>query len=90
MVTQEQIEVAKTPNGAWTRKQLAEWGVGWPPKKGWKKRITEHETRPIQYREKTMAKPAWNYVCSTESADAELDRRAMKALYQEKSGDYSY
>jgi len=86
MVTQEQIEAAKTPNGAWTRKQLAEWGVGWPPKKGWKKRITERETRPIQYLEKNMTKPAWNYA----KAEAELERLDMKKLYQEKSGDYSY
>ncbi|WP_406447193.1 hypothetical protein OG782_00460 [Streptomyces sp. NBC_00876] len=32
----EEIEAAKTPNGAWARVQLAEWGVPWPPPKGWK------------------------------------------------------
>lgn len=31
-----EIEAAKTSNGAWTRAQLAEWGVPWPPPKGWK------------------------------------------------------
>ncbi|MFG3042875.1 hypothetical protein ACGFYZ_38850 [Streptomyces sp. NPDC048330] len=32
----EEIEAAKTPKGAWTRAQLAEWGIAWPPEKGWK------------------------------------------------------
>ncbi|WP_405808462.1 hypothetical protein OG524_35935 [Streptomyces sp. NBC_01520] len=32
----EVIEAAKTPKGAWTRAQLAEWSVPWPPPKGWK------------------------------------------------------
>jgi hypothetical protein len=30
-----------TPKGAWTRKQLAEWGVSWPPPKGWRKCLEE-------------------------------------------------
>ncbi|WP_405475836.1 hypothetical protein [Streptomyces sp. NBC_00009] len=32
----EEIAAARTPKGAWTRAQLAEWGVPWPPQKGWK------------------------------------------------------
>ena len=35
----EEIEAAKTPAGGWTKAQLAEWGVSWPPKHGWKKRL---------------------------------------------------
>lgn len=38
-VTIEQIEAAKTPAGGWTRAQLAEWGVAWPPQRGWKARL---------------------------------------------------
>jgi hypothetical protein len=34
--TEEEIEAARTPAGSWTRAQLAEWGVPWPPRKGWK------------------------------------------------------
>jgi hypothetical protein len=34
--TEEEIEAARTPAGGWTRAQLAEWGVPWPPPKGWK------------------------------------------------------
>jgi len=32
----EDIEAAKTPHGGWTRAQLAQWGVPWPPPKGWR------------------------------------------------------
>jgi hypothetical protein len=32
-----EVEAAGGPHGAgFTAKQLAEWGVTWPPKKGWK------------------------------------------------------
>jgi hypothetical protein len=32
--TRRQIEA-----GPWTRSQLAQWGVPWPPPKGWKTRL---------------------------------------------------
>ncbi|MEU9189424.1 hypothetical protein AB0D14_33765 [Streptomyces sp. NPDC048484] len=32
----EEIEAARTDKGAWTRATLDEWGVAWPPVKGWK------------------------------------------------------
>lgn len=35
----EEIEQAKTPGGGWTRAQLAEWGVSWPPPKGWRRAL---------------------------------------------------
>lgn len=43
MVKQQEIEAAQTPNGGWTRAQLAKWGVPWPPPKGWRKQL---EARP--------------------------------------------
>lgn len=36
-----EIEAGKTPRGAWTRAQLAEWGVPWPPPGGWKRRLED-------------------------------------------------
>ena len=43
MPSEEQIEAARTPAGAWTRAQLAAWGVPWPPPGGWKAAlIREH------------------------------------------------
>jgi hypothetical protein len=34
--TEAEIEAARTPAGGWTRAQLSEWGVPWPPSKGWR------------------------------------------------------
>lgn len=34
-----EIERAATKRGGYTREQLAEWGVPWPPPKGWKKAL---------------------------------------------------
>jgi len=36
-----EIEAAKTHAGAWTAKQLAEWGVEWPPRRGWRQALRE-------------------------------------------------
>lgn len=32
---------AMTPAGAWTAAQLAEWGVKWPPRRGWRAELEE-------------------------------------------------
>ena len=42
-LTEEDIEAAKTVNGGWTRETLAQWGVPWPPPKGWKKKLLSRE-----------------------------------------------
>lgn len=41
IVTAEEIEAKKTPKGAWTRAQLAEWGVPWPPPRGWREALVK-------------------------------------------------
>lgn len=38
-LTADDIEAAASPRGGFTRRQLAAWGVPWPPPKGWKKRL---------------------------------------------------
>lgn len=38
-ITRAEIEAKRTPKGGWTRKQLAEWGVPWPPPSGWRKQL---------------------------------------------------
>jgi hypothetical protein len=43
--TPAEIELAKTPAGGWTKKQLAQWGVPWPPPKGWKKKLEREGDR---------------------------------------------
>lgn len=40
-----EIEAAKSPAGAWTRETLAKWGVSWPPRRGWKKRLIDEHAR---------------------------------------------
>jgi hypothetical protein len=44
-MSEAEIEAAKTAKGGWTKAQLAEWGVPWPPPKGWKKALTTSGTR---------------------------------------------
>jgi hypothetical protein len=39
-ITEEEVMAKQTPAGGWTRAQLEEWGVPWPPPKGWKKGLT--------------------------------------------------
>lgn len=36
-----EIDAKRTPRGGWSRNQLAQWGVSWPPPKGWKRRLEE-------------------------------------------------
>jgi len=43
MPTADEIEAAATPKGGWTRKQLAAWGVSWPPPKGWKEALIDED-----------------------------------------------
>lgn len=38
-LTEAEIEAGKSPKGGYTRQQLAKWGVGWPPPKGWKEAL---------------------------------------------------
>lgn len=38
-ITVNEVDAAMTENKAWTKAQLAEWGVPWPPPKGWKQQI---------------------------------------------------
>ncbi len=34
-LTPEEVEAGRSPAGGFTRKQLAAWGVPWPPPSGW-------------------------------------------------------
>lgn len=38
-ITKQEIESKKTKNGGYTKATLAEWGVSWPPKQGWKAKL---------------------------------------------------
>lgn len=42
-VSREEIEAARSKNGGWTKKQLARWGVPWPPPPGWRRALLRDE-----------------------------------------------
>lgn len=41
-ITAAEIEAGRTPKGGFTAKQLRAWGISWPPKNGWRKRILRY------------------------------------------------
>lgn len=45
-VSDAEIETSRSPRGGWTRETLAQWGVPWPPPKGWRKALTAKPARP--------------------------------------------
>ena len=38
------IEAWRTARGGFTKRQLAVWGVSWPPPRGWKRRLVRRWT----------------------------------------------
>ena len=44
--SEDDIEAARSPAGGWTKAQLAEWGVPWPPPKGWKRQLIAADPKP--------------------------------------------
>lgn len=45
-LTKEQIDAGRSRAGGWTAKQLRQWGVPWPPPKGWRKALLAGEFTP--------------------------------------------
>lgn len=35
----DEVMAAQTVNGGWLKKDLASWGIPWPPPRGWKQRL---------------------------------------------------
>ena len=42
-VTREELEAGRSPAGGFTREQLAEWNVPWPPPAGWLRALLREE-----------------------------------------------
>ncbi|MBZ9807659.1 hypothetical protein [Mesorhizobium sp. ESP-6-2] len=38
-ITEEEILSQQTEKGGWMKSTLAQWGVPWPPPKGWKEHL---------------------------------------------------
>lgn len=47
-VTEQEIESKKSSKNGWTKKQLSEWGIGWPPPKGWKDALINGTAIPVR------------------------------------------
>lgn len=45
-LTAEVIDAAKSEKGGWTKAVLAQWGVGWPPPKGWRELLIAGQPIP--------------------------------------------
>src|SRR3954454_9975275 len=46
-LTRQELEAGKTPAGGYNRRQLALWGIPWPPPKGWQQQLLgDTEGRP--------------------------------------------
>lgn len=45
-ITREHIMAVRTAAGGWTKQQLEEWGVAWPPPKGWIARLVDDSATP--------------------------------------------
>jgi hypothetical protein len=54
-LTDAQIEAAKSPRGAWTKKTLAAWGVPWPPPKGWRRALISGRPIPEHRRRRSRS-----------------------------------
>lgn len=42
-ISREELEAGRSPAGGFTRAQLAEWGVPWPPPSGWLRALLREE-----------------------------------------------
>jgi hypothetical protein len=60
--TEVEIYEKRTPAGGWTAKTLAEWGIPFPPPKGWKTRLIkkrkqlDHEIRLRRWKDEQKEK----------------------------------
>jgi hypothetical protein len=72
--TPAEIEAAASHSGAWTAAQLAEWGVRWPPQKGWRAELE---------RQWMDRHPEWR-PAPVATAQAEQQVRYLRVPYAEK------
>lgn len=83
-ITEYEIESKKTAKGGWTKKQLAEWGIAWPPVKGWKTALINGTSIPeeikVTSKEDTRNEDWYRY----------LLRNGFKRISQVVNGDEVY
>lgn len=55
----DEVEAARTPAGGWTKDTLAQWGIPWPPPKGWRERLRREWEAKTTHRDRFFAELAW-------------------------------
>lgn len=60
IVTWELIERLKSAKGGYTKEATSYLGVGWPLKRGWKRRILGKPRRPIHRKTAPIEWPMWH------------------------------
>jgi hypothetical protein len=99
MITREEIEAKRTPAGGFTRQSLAEFGVPWPPPKGWMRGLIRgtdepdflqtQEWRELRY--SVMTRDAFRCViCGRDASDGvklQVDHIKPRSLYPELEKD---
>lgn len=53
-ISNDDIEAAKTTAGGWKRAKLQEWGVPWPPPKGWRQKLIDNYSKVAQPKMETV------------------------------------
>jgi hypothetical protein len=74
-LTAEEIEAGKTEAGGYTKAQLAEWGIEWPPPKGWKEKLLAGDAfEPYVAPPVTEEEEWWSRQLCIEVGDSDPDR----------------
>jgi hypothetical protein len=75
----QEIEDAQTSNGGWSKTSFKEWGIGWPPRKGWRQQLerkwlAEHPGQSLEIirRSCPKAKPSTEFDPIDEDDDFEV------------------
>jgi len=55
----EEVEKSQTEKGGWSSETLANWGIEWPPRKGWRKKLREaweqeQKSKSMTFRQKYL------------------------------------
>ena len=82
IIPAEEIEKAKSEKGGWTKKTLSQWGVPWPPPKGWKESLITGS--PLA--EQKFSTPALKARYS-DSLEAHLLQQVVMAVIENGYGD---
>lgn len=77
--TPEEIDAAMTPAGGWTKAQLAQWGVPWPPPRGWRKRLEAGGPVMVAVAHMVDPAPLWAWLGATKEGERLEGRSPISA-----------